>query len=197
MRHPVWVKSVELSSVDDLMALLADCHDVWDMPDKSGDPVDILDHGLQVATLLANAYPDDPELQVAGLVHDIGHYLVPADEAGHGDTAADAVRPLLGERVAGLVAAHIPAKRYLVATEPGLVLSQESLRTLGCQGGPMTPGEVTAFEAWPDFAAAIALRRADDAGKVVGLKSSDLAAWRSVVERVAQLAVSRADAPSR
>ncbi|MEV6115236.1 HD domain-containing protein [Streptomyces sp. NPDC052109] len=174
-----------IPSVDALMALLADCADVWDTPDRSGDPVDILDHGLQVAALLAMSHPGDEELQVAGLVHDIGHYLVPADEAGHGRHAEAAVEGLLGPRVARLVAAHIPAKRYLAAVDAQLVLSAESSRTLGCQGGPMTAAEVVAFEADPDFAAAIALRRADDAGTVVGLAVAPLESWRPVVERVA------------
>lgn len=174
-----------LPSVDALMTLLADCADVWDTPDRSGDPVDILDHGLQVAALLAVSHPDDAELQLAGLVHDIGHFLVPADEEGHGRHAAAAVEGLLGPRVARLVAAHIPAKRYLAAADPQLALSPESARTLGCQGGPMTPAEATAFEADPDFHAAIALRRADDAGKVVGLPVPPLDSWRPLVERVA------------
>ncbi|MFJ5969549.1 hypothetical protein [Streptomyces sp. NPDC093060] len=33
---------------------------------------------------------------MAGLVHDIGHRLVPGDEAGHGSHAATAVEGLLG-----------------------------------------------------------------------------------------------------
>ncbi|MEU6344515.1 HD domain-containing protein [Streptomyces sp. NPDC046977] len=176
------------SSVDGLMALLADCEDAWDTPDRSGDPVDILDHGLQVAAVLAERHPGDEELQVAGLVHDIGHYLYPGDEAGHGEHAAAAVAGLLGERVARLVALHIPAKRYLAATDTTLALSPESARTLGCQGGPMTPGEAAAFEAAPDFEAAVALRRADDAGKIVGLRAPGLDHWRPVVERVAAAA---------
>lgn len=177
-----------ISSVDGLMALLADCADVWDRPDRSGDPVDILDHGLQVASVLAERNPEDEQLQVAGLVHDIGHYLVPDDEEGHGAHAARAVEGLLGPRVARLVALHIPAKRYLAAADPHLVLSPESARTLGCQGGPMTRQEVAAFETDPDFEAAVALRRADDAGKVVGLRVAALERWRPVVERVAAAA---------
>ncbi|NUK08938.1 HD domain-containing protein [Streptomyces lunaelactis] len=174
-------------SVDGLMAMLADCEDVWDTPDRSGDPVDILDHGLQVAAVLAERYPQDEELQVAGLVHDIGHYLVPGDEAEHGEHAAAAVSGLLGPRVARLVALHIPAKRYLAAADPECAagLSPESMRTLALQGGPMTPQEQNAFEAAPDFPAAVALRRADDAGKVVGLRVAGLEHWRPRVERVA------------
>ncbi|MCH0566494.1 HD domain-containing protein [Streptomyces sp. MUM 2J] len=176
---------VAIESVDGLLSLLADCGGAWDTPDRTGDPVDILDHGLQVAAVLAARHPDDEELQVAGLVHDIGHRLRPGDEAGHGEHAAAAVATLLGQRVARLVALHIPAKRYLAATDPDLALSPESARTLGCQGGAMTPGEAAAFEADPDFAAAVALRRADDAGKAVGSCVPGLDRWRPVVSAVA------------
>ncbi|MEU1207389.1 HD domain-containing protein [Nocardia sp. NPDC005825] len=176
-----------LDTVADLMALLADCHDAWDMPDRSGDPVDILDHDRQCAELLRRDHPADEELQVAGLVHDIGHKLVPGDDAGHGEHGAAAVRGLLGDRVARLVALHVIAKRYLAATDSAHAagLSESSRRTLIAQGGPMTAAEIAAFEHDPDFAAAIALRRADDAGKVVGLTVQPLDSWLPVIERVA------------
>ncbi|MCX4094312.1 HD domain-containing protein [Nocardia sp. alder85J] len=174
-----------LRSVDELMGLLADCADAWDAPDRSGDPVDLLDHDRQCAELLRRDHPGDEQLQIAGLVHDIGHLLVPGDDAGHGRHGADAVRGLLGERVARLVALHIPAKRYLAGTNPAHDLSPASRRTLITQGGAMTAAERAVFEADPDFAAALALRRADDAGKVVGLAVVALATWRDTVERVA------------
>ncbi|MEV0180017.1 HD domain-containing protein [Streptomyces sp. NPDC050625] len=141
-----------------------------------------------MATVLAERHPDDEELQVAGLVHDIGHGLMPGDEAGHGEHAAAAVAALLGPRTARLVALHIPAKRYLAATDPQLALSPESTRTLGCQGGAMTAeeaAEAAAFEQDPGFEVAVALRRADDPGKVVGRRVPGLAHWRPTVERVA------------
>ncbi|MES4891245.1 hypothetical protein [Streptomyces sp. NPDC096012] len=61
---------------------------------------------------------------------------MPADEAGRGRHAAEAVEGLLGPRGARLVAAHVPAQRHLAAAGPGLTLSPESARTLGRQGGP-------------------------------------------------------------
>ncbi|MFF3567340.1 HD domain-containing protein [Nocardia jiangxiensis] len=174
-------------TVDELMSLLATCADVWDMPDRSGDPVDILDHDRQCAELLRRYHPEDEELQIAGLVHDIGHLLAPGDDAGHGRTGAAAVRELLGARVARLVELHVVAKRYLAATDSQHTagLSASSKRTLVTQGGPMTKAEAAAFEADPEFAAALALRRADDSGKVVGLAVAPLESWRPVIERVA------------
>jgi gamma-butyrobetaine dioxygenase len=62
---------------------------------------------------------------------------------------------------------HVAAKRYLCATEPGYsgLLSSESVRTLALQGGPMTPEQVTAFEALPCARDAVAVRRWDDEAK--------------------------------
>ncbi|MFC9440774.1 HD domain-containing protein [Nocardia sp. NPDC057030] len=182
---------MRVSTVDELMVLLADGEDVWDMPDRSGDPVDILDHDRQCAELLRQRYPRDEQLQVAGLVHDIGHQLVPGDDAGHGRHGAAAIRELLGARVARLVELHVVAKRYLAATDSAHTagLSRSSQRTLITQGGPMNAAEAAAFEADPDFDAALALRRADDAGKVVGLAVAPLDSWIPVIERVAERAL--------
>ncbi|GGT21013.1 hypothetical protein GCM10010176_077000 [Nonomuraea spiralis] len=177
-------------TVDELMDLLARCEDAWDTPDRTGDPVPLLDHGLQVAAVLRDRFPDDRELQVAGLVHDLGHLLAPGDEAGHAATGAAAVRGLLGDRVAALVELHVPAKRYLAAAEPDRGLSPESARTLALQGGPMSAAEAAAFAAAPHGPAAVALRRADDLGKVVGLTRpplAELTTWRPLIEAVAGL----------
>ncbi|WP_435303947.1 hypothetical protein [Streptomyces phaeoluteigriseus] len=68
--------------------------------------IDVHDHALQTAALLRRSRPADKELQVTGLVHPIGRLLGPADVAGRSGRAADAVRALLGERVARLVRRH-------------------------------------------------------------------------------------------
>ncbi|MEV6652969.1 inositol oxygenase family protein [Streptomyces sp. NPDC051219] len=175
---------MEIRSVEELMSLLHACRGAWDAPDRSGDPVDLHDHALQTAHLLRRSHPADKELQVAGLVHDLGHLLHPGDDPGHAHHAANAVRPLLGARVARLVALHVPAKRYLATVEPGRGLSPQSARTLTLQGGVMSRAEAAAFMDDPQAEAALTLRQADDAGKVVGLDAGIMEDWRPVLELV-------------
>ena len=90
--------------------------------DEGGLP--ILDHSLQCAARLRTSHPDDVELQVAGLVHDLG-WLELDDgrwtlrlDAAHDVDGRALVAPLLGPRVAALVGGHVAAKRYLLTTDP-------------------------------------------------------------------------------
>jgi len=174
-------------NVGELFALLASCEDFYDSLGDDGDPLPVLDHSLQCATLLARQFPDDDELQVAGLVHDVGHRLAPGESARHGAIAADAVRDLLGSRVASLVELHVPAKRYLVTVDPAYrtALSDGSTVSLARQGGALSDEEKTTLDANPHLDDALALRRCDERAKVVGLDVGPLDQWRPVVERVA------------
>jgi predicted HD phosphohydrolase len=144
-----------------------------------------LDHGLQCAFELSEAHPADRELQLAGLVHDIGHAFGP-DEL-HGVLGAERVRGLLGERVAALVEAHVPAKRYLVTADGSYRtgLSAGSTHSLVVQGGPLAPEELAAFLSSPHAADAVSLRRADDAAKVPGRTVPPLAHWVPLLREVA------------
>ncbi|MFD0374712.1 hypothetical protein [Streptomyces sp. NPDC127112] len=76
-----------IGSVDELMELLHARHGGPRTPDR--------DLGLRTAALLRRSHPYDKELQVAGLVHGLGG--LPGAEA------AEAVRALLGDRVARLL----------------------------------------------------------------------------------------------
>ena len=170
-----------IGDVDALFATLEAGADATDAED-----VDLLAHGLQCAAVLAAIAPDDQELQVAGLVHDVGTVLWPDRPRTHARTGAAAVADLLGERVAWLVGHHDEAKRYLVTVDPDYAsrLSPASVRTLEVQGGRLDDTERAHLEAAPALADLLTLRRADDDAKVPGRAVPDLAHWRPVVERV-------------
>ncbi len=171
-----------ITDVDTLLAVVAR-HDAAD----DGEGLPMLEHHLQTAALLATDTPDDVELQVAGLVHDIGTILEPDTPLTHARTGGDAVRPVLGPRVAELVTQHDQAKRYLVTEEPAYarVLSAQSVATLEIQGGTMDAATRASFERHPDFAACVALRRADDAAKVADKPVPALSSWRDALEACA------------
>lgn len=161
--------------------------------DADGQPaecVDQLAHALQCAHVAARLSPQDDELQIAALVHDIGHLVCPGHDRTHGMIAESLVRPLLGARVARLAALHVPAKRYLVSVESAYSgrLSEVSAITLRNQGGPMSLEEQAAFRSLPDFGAALLLRRADEGAKVPGRQVPSLAAWISALDRIARAA---------
>ena len=146
---------------------------------------DVKEHGLQCAYELSQRVPDDLELHVAGLVHDVAHRVT--TEAMHGAVGADIVRPLLGDRVASLVKLHVDAKRYLVTVDPEYraMLSSESVHTLAMQGGEMDDNERAAFEAEPAADDALVLRRADEAAKVDGRDVPGLDHWEAILRRMA------------
>jgi predicted HD phosphohydrolase len=146
-------------------------------------PFTHLDHALQTAAILRAQFPGDVELAVAGLVHDIGHLLPGVGDAAHADEGARAVRAALGERVATLVGLHVEAKRYLVARQDAYAgeLAADSVASLALQGGPMSASEQERFEKLPHAADALALRRADESGKVEGVEVAGLGEWVDVL----------------
>ena len=79
---------------------------------------------------------------------------------------------------------HVPAKRYLLATDPGYFakLSPASVVTLKLQGGPMSPAEVARFETERYHREAVLIRRCDDQGKVAGLKTPAMLDYRALIE---------------
>ncbi|MEV7324990.1 HD domain-containing protein [Streptomyces sp. NPDC093970] len=134
-----------------------------------GEPVDQRTHALQAAHLAVAAGADD-ELVVAAALHDIGRARqVRADHPGlpHELAGAEWARRHLSERAAWIIAQHVPAKRYLVATDPAYraLLSKASIASLKVQGGPMDEAESAAFAAHPMAGDAVSLRRWDDAAK--------------------------------
>lgn len=156
-----------------------------------GEPVTQAAHGLQAAHLARESGAPD-SLIVAALLHDIGH-LIHGDEsladAGidgrHEDLGADWLEAHFGPEVCDPVRLHVPAKRYLCATDPAYVsgLSPASITSLGLQGGPFTDAEVAAFDALPHAVAALQLRRWDDGAKVVDWDVPGLESYLPLIKR--------------
>lgn len=133
---------------------------------------------------------------MAALLHDIGHLVsglagtpsVDGVDDAHEWLGAALLAPLFPPEVVEPVALHVQAKRYLVV-RPAYrrSLSQDSLRSLVLQGGPMTAAERCRFEALPFARAALRLRRWDEASKRPGAQTPSLdEVWRRV-ERVARV----------
>jgi phosphonate degradation associated HDIG domain protein len=159
-----------------------------------GEHVSMTEHALQAA-YFARQESAAPALVLAALLHDIGHLVedVPDDladwttDARHEETGARWLARRFPADVSEPVRLHVPAKRYLCATDRdyAAMLSHASVVTLKLQGGPMGPGEVLQFETARFYKEAIQLRRCDDQGKVNGLKTPGLAEYRGLIEEFA------------
>jgi [1-hydroxy-2-(trimethylamino)ethyl]phosphonate dioxygenase len=155
-----------------------------------GESVSMSEHALQAA-YFAQSAGAPPALILAALLHDIGHLVeeVPDDLA---DWVVDAHHEQVGGRwlatrfpaeVFEPVRLHVPAKRYLCATDPLYYskLSAASVTTLTLQGGPMTAAEIVQFESERYHADAVKVRQWDDQGKVSGLRTPDLASYGALI----------------
>ncbi|MFC0431903.1 TauD/TfdA family dioxygenase [Kutzneria buriramensis] len=129
-----------------------------------GEPVTQAQHMLLAgAEALRVQAPD--HLVAAALLHDVGHLV--ADERHHDTAGAQFLARWFPPAVTEPVRLHVAAKRYLCAVEPGYFdsLSPASVRTLGFQGGPMSPDEAATFAAGPYAQDAVTVRRWDEAAK--------------------------------
>ncbi|HEY3682660.1 MAG TPA: HD domain-containing protein [Streptosporangiaceae bacterium] len=157
-----------------------------DLP-YGGEPVDQHAHAMQAAALAVHASADD-ELVLAAALHDIGRAgPVRRAYAGPHEAAGGAfARRYIGERVAWVIEQHVPAKRYLVATDAAYAdrLSPASVRSLHVQGGPMTPAEADHFATHPWAGDAVDLRLWDDAAKLPGDPGLPVARLLDILARV-------------
>jgi predicted HD phosphohydrolase len=169
-------------TVEDLLAMLSTGSGV----SYDAENVDELEHSLQCAHLAVSDQAA-PEGIIAALLHDIGRTAVARrllPPAPHEVTGGDLVSALFGEKAGWLVRQHVPAKRYLVATDPSYSgrLSPASVRSLEKQGGPLNRTEVLAFASHPWANDAIRLRRWDEDAKVAGAVVPPLASYRDLLE---------------
>lgn len=159
-----------------------------------GEAVSQQEHAIQAAQFAVQQHASS-ELIVAALLHDVGHLLhhLPADAPDHGIDdlhemlGAEWLETRFGPAVVEPVRMHVAAKRYLCSIEPSYWerLSQPSQASLMLQGGVMSASECQAFERSPFAQAAVALRRFDDAAKVVGGCATTIADYLCHIEQAA------------
>jgi putative nucleotidyltransferase with HDIG domain len=155
-----------------------------------GEDVSQLEHALQTAHL-ASKSGAGPEVILAALLHDIGHYY--DDNNPQMDNVGTLNHEALGgeflsklgfsARVVALVQGHVNAKRYLVSTRSAYRknLSPASQRTLEFQGGVMSAKEIQEFESHENFENLLKLRAWDDQAKIKGLRVPDLDSYNDLV----------------
>lgn len=156
-----------------------------------GEPVSQTEHALQAAWAAEKAGASSA-LIAAALLHDVGHLLhdLPEDCADHGINDAHELRGArwlaahFGPDVTEPIRLHVPAKRFLCATEPSYRerLSEQSVLSLKLQGGPFSEAEVHAFRQGPHAEAAVALRRWDEGAKIAKLPTPNLEHFRPHLE---------------
>lgn len=169
-----------LEQIADLLTLRAD--GLYGLSD-----VNQRQHALQAAWLAEQTGCSDA-LVTASLLHDIGHMVHDlgdnAAEAGvddlHEERGYEFLTAWFGPEVTEPVRLH-----YLCATESGYFakLSKDSVLSLSLQGGPMSSAEVAAFDALPQSAAAVQLRRFDEQAKVRDKETPAVRHFLPVVER--------------
>jgi phosphonate degradation associated HDIG domain protein len=184
--------------IDTLLGILSD----WGAVQYGDEAVTQLQHALQCAEL-AEVEDGRPHLIAAALLHDIGHMVdaegrYASDEHAetdrhHEDKAALFLSRVFGPEVTEPIRLHVPAKRYLVATDQAYAdtLSAASVHSLQLQGGPMTADEVAAFEQGPYWDTAVLLRRWDDRGKNPAHRTPPLQHYRPALEAAMAAAAGR------
>ena len=160
-----------------------------------GEGVSQLEHALQSAQHAERAGAP-AELVCAALLHDIGHLLNDRGETPtlrgvddrHQYAALPFLRHVFPEAVLEPIRLHVDAKRYLCATRPGYheQLSEDSKRSLVLQGGIYSAGEAEQFIRQPYAPDAVKVRLWDDAAKLAGAPTPDLAHFEGLVRSLAR-----------
>jgi gamma-butyrobetaine dioxygenase len=164
--------------------------------DYFGEAVTVTEHSLQAAHFAQSCDAPD-SLIIAALLHDIGHLIEPAPadiadwkvDAGHERTGSLWLSSRFAPDVWEPVRLHVPAKRYLCATDPEYfnALSPASMATLGLQGGPMSGTQIDTFETEPFFRQAVMLRQWDDQAKIAGFPTPDFVHYAPLIGRLAKI----------
>ncbi len=147
--------------------------------DYDGEPISQTSHMIQCAMLAMGE--GEIELTIGAFLHDIGHLLKHEQNTesmgsfgvvNHEGIGASYLRERgFSDRICAIVANHVAAKRYLVATDEMYAarLSPASRETLKWQGGPMNEKEVKTFKNHSYFHDIIKVRLWDEKAKDINV----------------------------
>lgn len=159
--------------------------------DYDGEPVSQTSHMIQCGMLAMEE--GDIDITIGAFLHDIGHLLkheqntIPMGSFGvvnhEGIGAAYLKEKGFSKRICAIVANHVAAKRYLVATDKMYAarLSTASRETLKWQGGPMNEKEVKTFKNHSYFAAIIKVRQWDEKAKDYNIPILPLSFFKKLI----------------
>jgi phosphonate degradation associated HDIG domain protein len=178
-----------------IVAFIADIFERRGAESYLGEAVTMSQHMLQAARLAEGEGAAD-ELVAAALLHDVGHYtsefgplsLGDVRDNFHEEAGARVLAPFFPPVVGACVRLHVPAKRYLCATDPAYYgkLSDASRHTLSLQGGPMRAAEVQAFAAEPFHREAVRVRIWDDGAKDPTATTPSFRHYAPLLQRVVE-----------
>jgi predicted HD phosphohydrolase len=164
-----------------------------------GESVTQYQHAIQSAYFAEQYAPNDKELIIAALLHDVGHLLSEKAEDRMGNlgvlrheyVGSEYLRKQisLSERICYLVQNHVNAKRYLTHVDKDYYnrLSDASKQTLVYQGGPMNDDEAEKFRSHAEFELCLRMRTFDEAAKDINFNQYDEKAdqyWNLVQEYI-------------
>jgi len=159
--------------------------------DYDGEPISQASHMIQCAMLAMGE--GEVELTIGAFLHDIGHLLKHEQQTesmgsfgvvNHEGIGAAYLRERgFSERIRAIVANHVAAKRYLVATDEmyAAKLSPASRETLKWQGGPMNEKEVKVFKNHSFFDDIIKVRLWDEKAKDMNVTLLPISFFKNLI----------------
>jgi len=159
--------------------------------DYDGEPISQTSHMIQCAMLAMG--DGEIELTIGAFLHDIGHLLKHEQQTesmgsfgvvNHEGIGAAYLRERgFSDRICAIVANHVAAKRYLVATDEmyAAKLSPASRETLKWQGGPMNEKKVKTFKNHSFFDDIIKVRLWDEKAKDMNVTLLPISFFKNLI----------------
>lgn len=177
---------------DNVVDFLIDMFNTRGQDEYLGEAISQADHMLQCA-VVADQFDAKESVVLASLLHDVGHFMHDYDfdcadhgiDSEHENVANDFLKKFYPPEVTEPVRMHVDAKRYLCTVEDDYFdkLSEASVHSLKLQGGRMSDDEVKKFQESPHLQDALDLRRYEEAGKVEGVATPKIEAYRDLMEK--------------